>query len=124
MADNFLMLNNYETVIIGSTPANESCAQVGTNDYGVRAQAECRAYRAQLYRFLEQHGYPRAKLPDSFKIRVLRHQHDFGDYYEVAVQFQEEDPATRVCYSLLALIENEGPAEWDDEAKAALLVYP
>lgn len=95
---------------IGSSPAEESCAQVGSDGYYAKAQKECKAYLHQLKR---QFGEP----PPGCTFKIKGNAHDFGTYYEVNVVFNENDEeATEFAYK----VEAESPGQWDDEAKREL----
>ena len=63
-------------VYIGSSPAHESCAQLGTEGYPERARRECRALIGQLMRMFGEPA-PGARLS------IKGCPHDFGTYYEV-----------------------------------------
>lgn len=95
----------FNTISIGSVPADEDCAQVGRPDYYGRAVVECRVLVNQLIRV---HGEPPAGA--SFKIKG--HPHDFGTYYEVEVKYDEESPLA-IAYAFQC---EELPENWDDEA--------
>jgi hypothetical protein len=97
-------------ISIGSTPANESCAQVGTDNYTKRAKKECLAYKNQLERSFKDS-------PDGCWLSIKGFPHDFGTYYEVIVRYDENDEkATEFAYKM----EGESPADWDDEARKEL----
>jgi hypothetical protein len=93
---------------IGSTPSDEECAQVGTPDYYRRAKIECTAFKNQLRRHFgdeKRHGC----------LLVTRaNPHDFGDYYEVVIFFNDKDPKSEV---FALKVESETPSNWDDDAK-------
>ena len=103
---------------IGSSPASESCAQVGGDNYYERAQKECRAFINQLWRFLsETKEINPANQPEKFKLRVKSNPHDFGTYYEVAAYFDDEDDKSM---DLAFYLEGNAPTSWDKEARAEL----
>lgn len=106
-----------ECIEIGSSPAEEDCAQCGSPDYSVRARRECRAYIEQLYRFLDSKGFKRDELPETFSLVVKANSHDFGTYYEVACRF---DPDDELQSNLASLVEGESPTRWDDAARKEL----
>lgn len=92
---------------IGSTPPEEDCAQVGSDDYRTRALAECRRYIDVI----------RAKLgPEvgSAVLSVKSFPHDFGTYYEV-VCFYDDDDALGQDYAFKC--ESDGPMTWTDVAR-------
>jgi hypothetical protein len=99
------------TLNFGSTPPNEDCAQVGQDDYIERAQRECEAYIAQLKRtYATVHS---EHLPESVKLRMKSHSHDFGTYYEVVATFDEND--VQACAAAFWLDDNV-PLTWDAQA--------
>ena len=102
------MANDY--VSIGSSPAEESCAQVGSDNYSELSRKECNAFVKQLIR---QFGQP----PEGARFTVKSFPHDFGSYKEVCVVYADHiEEAAEFAYK----VENESPAQWDDEAKAEL----
>ena len=102
-------------VDMGATPHDEPCAQVGTPDYEERARVECRAYVEQLHR-LATRDYP-TTVPAGARIRVKANAHDYGSYFEVVVDFDNDDEAqVEFAYWL----EAHAPAHWDDDAKRKL----
>lgn len=93
-------------VVIGSTPPDEPCLQVGTPECTPAAQrAECQRYIAHLRKFFGPE-------PEGAELRTMRNSHDFGDYYEVVCYF-EEDNQRAVEYAFTC--EGDGPMTWDDE---------
>jgi hypothetical protein len=101
-------MKNYDT--IGSTPAEEDCAQVGSPDYEQRARRECNAFKNQILRTF---GTP----PGSASISVKSFPHDFGSYLEVICNYDDESE-TESEYNLKCI--NETPTNWDEEALAEL----
>ena len=102
-----------EYIFHGSSPTDEKCAQVGSEDYLARGYQECKAYVGQLYRTLETLGYTRDKLPDSYRIHVKSERHDLGSYYEVVSSF---DPTIEKAWDIALLLDNEVPCKWDAKA--------
>ena len=102
-------MNFMEHYIVGSTPWDEPCAQVGSPDYPERSRRECEAYIDQLLRV---HGAP----PGTASYAVKTESHDFGQYRHVVVYFDPGDPA-QVEY---ADTVQEGLPCWDADAKLAL----
>ena len=93
-------------LVIGSTPAEEDCAQVGSPDYKTRMIKEINAFINQL---LRQFGPE----PKGAEIRVKGFPHDFGTYHEVVVFFDDNnEEAVNYAYK----IENEAATRWDEEA--------
>lgn len=105
---------------LGPTPAGESCAQVGSDNYSDLAYAETKAYRNQLYRFLKSSGY--TNIPSSFRFKVVSEAHDLGSYYEVVAVFDSNDERVKECHDLAHFLDNNIPEEWDDEARQELSV--
>jgi hypothetical protein len=95
---------------VGSSPTEESCAQVGTQDYHACARRECRAYINQLRRVVGQE-------PAGTELRIRSHSHDFGSYLSVACYY---DPAVAGAIDYALRCEGQGPTEWDEEAKREL----
>ena len=106
-----------ETLEIGCSPYGEECAQVGTENYTIRAREECHAYKNQLFRLIEkQFNKTRDELPDGF-LGVKISAHDFGCYHEVVARYNDNDTdAEEIAYWL----EANSPEYWDDEAKKEL----
>lgn len=89
-------------VEIGSSPAEEECAQVGSPGYVERAMDECRRFRALI----------RARCgvePRGAYLAIVGHAHDFGTYYEVVCQYDDDCPDA-VNYAFR--VENEAPTRW------------
>lgn len=95
---------------IGSSPAEEKCAQVGTDGYYERAQKECKALIHQMRREIGPEK-------GSAKFKIKANPHDFGSYYEVVVYFDSNDEEG-IEYAFNA--EKNLPAEWDTVAKEEL----
>ena len=87
---------------LGAAPAEESCAQVGSDGYDERAKAECRAYIAAIQMVC---GDP----PPGAKLRVEWADHDFGRYAEVVVAFDGND---REAAEYAARCDTQAPPTW------------
>ena len=100
----------------GTTPPEESCAQVGSRayDYYDRARKEARAYIGLLRRMFGDE-------PDGARLGIKSHPHDFGTYLTV-VCFFHPDNATAADYA--SRCEAEGPQEWDEQARRELNLNP
>jgi len=96
----------------GTTPPDESCAQVGSReyDYHERARHEARAYIALLRRLFGDE-------PEGARLTVKSHPHDFGSYPTVCIAV---DPSNRIACEYADRCESEGPSEWDDQAREEL----
>lgn len=95
---------------IGSSPYEEDCAQVGSENYRARALLEYRAYISQLRREFGPE-------PAGARLRIKANAHDFGTYHEVVCDF-DDTLAGSVDYAYR--LESDGPARWDNEALAEL----
>ena len=105
----------------GSSPANETCAQIDSADYAIRATAQLKAWIAQLKRaYATAHqGKP---FPAGLKVKAF--DHDFGQYYEVVgnvVASSHHWPADEKSQErALNWLEAHTPANWDREARIEL----
>lgn len=97
-------------ITIGSVPAGEKCAQLGSEDYYSQSRAEGRALIGQLRRIL---GAEKG----SAQFAIKGFPHDFGTYHEVVCYFDDSDEVG-ADYAYTA--EGELPEEWDAEARAEL----
>jgi len=89
---------------IGSSPANELCAQVGQEGYAQQARAECQ-------RFLELIRTNMGEEPGSAHLAVKANSHDYGTYYEVVCYYDDTDEeATRYAVRC----QDEAPTEWGE----------
>lgn len=100
-------------LMIGATPCDEPCAQVGQEDYGQQSRLECKALIAQLER-----AYPYAGPEGTAWLYTKANPHDFGTYYEVAVKYDEE--CKQAC-DWAYLLEESLPERWDEQAREWLL---
>ena len=93
---------------LGPAPAEEECAQVGSEDYRDKARRECERFVKGLE--LKFPPVPRARLG------VKSFFHVFGTCFEVVVWFDDEDEeATQYAYDL----EGNAPNTWAElEGKA------
>ena len=95
-----------EFIDLGSAPAMEACAQVGSEDYWPCAQRECRAYISLLRRALGAE-------PEGAELRVKSNPHDFGTYLSVVCYY---DPTIHAALQYAFRCEAQGPSEWDEQA--------
>ena len=77
-------MNDY--IEIGPSPGNEECVQVGDGDYYQKARHECR-------RFIDLIRSALGSEPEGARLFIKRSPHDFGDYLEVACEYDEDFPA-------------------------------
>ena len=98
-----------DRVHLGPAPAEEACAQVGSDGYAVRALRECRAYAEAIRAVVGPE-------PEGARLRVVRASHDFGDYYEVACEY---DGGNRLAAGYAALCDEKAPATWAEAGMPA-----
>jgi hypothetical protein len=89
---------------IGSTPADEPCAQVGEPDYARKARSECNRFIQLIRRTLGPE-------PEGAQLSVKSNPHDFGTYYEVVCYYDTE---SEEAYSYALRCESEAPTQWGD----------
>jgi hypothetical protein len=93
---------------IGSTPPDETCAAVGSDNYESASRRESAVYIRQLRRTLGDE-------PEGARLASKSFPHDFGSYREVVCYFSDE---ASLEYALKC--ESEGPLKWDEIAKSEL----
>ena|SRR5690606_24506419 len=93
-----------------TTPCDEPCAQVGTDDYMHNARIEVRVYIDQLKRAFGNN-------PEGSFFKIAHCPHDFGTYLDIRFYYDDEDQA-HVKYMMM--IES-GCDKWDDQARRELL---
>ena len=87
---------------IGSTPPDETCAQIGEVDYDRKSRIECNLYIEALREKLGDE-------PDGARLAIKGFDHDFGRYYEVVCHYNDEnEEATEYAYKC----ESDGPLTW------------
>jgi len=97
-----------EFLTLGSVPYEEDCVQVNPDeDYLPAMYEEVRRYVNFLNeRFLN--------IPENAHFRIKREYHDFGQYMEAAIYWDDEDEeATQFAL----FVETRLPATWDDNSK-------
>ena len=95
---------------IGSSPAGESCAQVGEDNYRENARKEMIAFANQIRRTLGQE-------PVGAKLIIEWFDHDFGQYGEICCSYDDDIPESEK-YAFKC--ESHSPEFWDIEAKEEL----
>jgi hypothetical protein len=91
-------------ISIGSSPPEESCQQVGSQDYPRKARIECRQYIEALRKHLGPE-------PEGARLYIQSNPHDFGTYYEVNCEY-EDDNEEATAYAFKC--EGEGPMTWEE----------
>lgn len=99
-----------EKFYLDTVPYEESCEQVGPNFDPVKARNEAKAFIAQLIR---EFGEP----PATARFRILTCQHDFGSYPTVVIDF-DMDNEEESNYAFT--VENDIPADWDEQSRLEL----
>jgi len=89
---------------IGSSPIEEECAQVGSENYLERARQECQRYIATIRRVC-------GKEPEGARLAVIAFPHDFGTYYEVVCHYDDSCPES---FDYALWIEGNGPVVWGE----------
>jgi hypothetical protein len=97
-------------IYIGSSPPDETCVQVGSENYYPRSRHECHVYIRQLRRALGNE-------PDGARLAIRRDEHDFGAYLSV-ICYYDATIQESIDYALRC--EGQGPEQWDAEAKREL----
>jgi hypothetical protein len=82
-----------------TTPCDEPCAQVGSDDYMQRARMEARVYMDQLKRTFGNN-------PEGSFFKVVRCLHDFGTYLDIRFYYDDEDQTQVKCCRLSQAVTN------------------
>ena len=92
-------------ISIGSSPADEDCAQLGSEDYYERAKEECK-------RFIDLIREVCGQEPEGARLKIKSNPHDFGTYYDVVVEFDDmiEDAVNYAFH-----VEGNSPLTWEEE---------
>lgn len=91
---------------IGSAPYGEDCAQLGSDGYETRARRECETFIQQIRRELGPE-------PGKARLKTKSFPHDFGNYFEVVVQYED---LNEVEMEYAFNVESNSPEDWDDES--------
>ena len=91
-------------ICIGPTPADETCAQVGADDYQSTARRECRAFINQIRREFGPE-------PDGARLFIKSNPHDFGSYLDVCCEF-ETDGADEFDYTNVEQVKPSAAYEY------------
>lgn len=89
---------------IGSSPAEETCVQVGTEDYARLSRIECNAYIEAIRKKLGDE-------PVGARLAIKAFPHDFGTYNEVICYYDDEIQES-VEYAFKC--EAEAPGTWEE----------
>lgn len=100
------------TLEFGPVPADESCQQVGTENYSSRlAREECGAYVRQLARM-----FPQVEATGAY-FKITSNNHEAGVYLEVAVAYNS-DSDEQIAAAFF--VDDNCPLNWDEIAKHEL----
>lgn len=91
--------------LLQTTPSDEPCAQVGSEDYMTNARLEARVYVDQLIRTFGTN-------PAGTFFKMVRCPHDFGTYLDIRFYCDDEDQS-HIKY--MVDIET-GCRKWDEQA--------
>jgi len=98
---------------IGAVPCNEDCtANEPTGQYAAAQRRESALFAEQIRRY-----YPE---PEAGYVTVKRFPHDFGDYYEACVVFDDENEAATTWAFQVEADPLNVLSEWDEQSRAAL----
>jgi len=92
-------------VTIGSTPPDEPCAQVGSEDYTQRSIVECNRYIGRIREFCGPE-------PEGAALKIKSFPHDFGSYLEVVCYY---DTNNEEAINYAFKVEGEGPMRWEGD---------
>ena len=95
-----------DEVYIGSSPPEEGCAQVGSDNYMATAREECRRYVALLRRYFGEE-------PPEAQLVIRSNPHDFGSYLSVNCIYDCTTGPESYAYALAC--EDYGPETWECE---------
>lgn len=90
---------------IGPVPCEEDCEQLGPTYRPDVARAECRRFLALIQKRL-------GPGPEGARLRIKGFDHDFGRYYEVVCEFDDDDTA---AFNYALRCENDAPTHWEEE---------
>jgi len=89
---------------LGPNPSDESTIQIGEDNYRQRAIEEGRRYIELIRKKLGPE-------PEGARLKITSNSHDFGTYYEVVCEYDDEFPeAINYAYAC----DSDGPKTWDD----------
>lgn len=94
-----------DLVFLGPVPPDETCAQVGDENYVERSEAECQRYIALIRKVMGPE-------PRGAKLKVKWCDHDLGRYAEVVCEF---DDRYQEAFDYAFRCESDGPTNWEGE---------
>ena len=90
-------------ITLGTTPTDEQCVQVGSDNYHRRVMQECHRYIELLKKMFPN-------LPEGCRFAVKGFDHDFGTYWEVVIFFNSDKEE---CVDFAINVENNLPQKWE-----------
>lgn len=100
---------------IGTVPANEECAQVGSENYKTLAIIESKVFIDQLERM-----FPNEVLV-GVRFKTSWNDHDFGKYLSIKIVFQDDSSIqSEAAYA----IDRSIPENWDHQSILKLSEEP
>ena len=88
---------------IGSSPPDEDCVGMGSEDYWEKSLAECKRYIERIREFCGDE-------PLGAQLSIKSFDHDFGPYREVICWYDENYPdSVKYAYK----VESDGPLRWE-----------
>ena len=96
-----------EYITLGPTPCEEACAQVGSDNYSIDSDHECRRYIQLLIKlFPDTPEYYNSHMTFTKK----GFPHDFGTYHEVVVWYDtDNEESVKFAFH----VEANLPANWE-----------
>lgn len=88
-------------ISLGTAPTNENCCQLCRPNYEKYGELEALEFRRMLLDYIDN-------LEDGIWIKITRNPHDFGNYYDVILEFDSnEETVNHAC-----AIEDSIPNNW------------
>lgn len=91
-------------LVIGSSPFDEPCVQVGDPNYHVLSRQECG-------RFIDLIRKKLGPEPVGAQLAIKGFPHDFGTYHEVVCYYHDDN---RESFDYALRCENEAPSKWEE----------
>jgi len=101
-------------ISLGSSPSDEDCAQVGSDNYRELSRIELQEFK----RMMEVINPAPEDCIAYYTVKSF--PHDFGSYHELCAVFDDNDDQS-IEWAFNA--ENITPVQWDNEAKEKIAAY-
>lgn len=103
-------------IVLGTSPSDEACAQVGDANYAKRSRSECEAFRRQIHRH-----YP---LPAGLEMQaglgIVSNPHEHGTCRVVDIAYDPFSVSAATWASQVASDPKGLLSHWDEEARKEL----